>query len=245
MRFFSRPGQGAFSGCPETENVALAQPYARSDARTARSARRNGLFGGGPGGNQQLTVVVGTLLLVLFAVLGITIVRIGQMLWLHLFLGVLLVGPVALKLASTGYRFTRYYTASPAYRRKGPPNPLMRALGPFVLLTTVAVFLTGLLLLIDGPTASGTLRMLHKLSFFAWLAVVGAHVLGHLAELPKALKAVSREQRRTRGLPGTRGRVLAVGISLAAGLVLALLFLPDVSSWTSGGLHYYHQFNRH
>ena len=41
-------------------------------------------------------------LLVLFAVLGITIIRIGQLLWLHLFLGVLLVGPVALKLASTG-----------------------------------------------------------------------------------------------------------------------------------------------
>jgi hypothetical protein len=28
----------------------------------------------------------------------------------------------------------------------------MRALGPFVILTTLAVFLTGLLLLIDGPS---------------------------------------------------------------------------------------------
>ena len=38
-----------------------------------------------------------------------------------MFLGVLLIGPVALKLASTGYRFVRYYTSEPRYRRKGPP----------------------------------------------------------------------------------------------------------------------------
>ena len=48
--------------------------------------------------------------------------RIGQLLWLHLFVGLLLIGPVVLKLASTGYRFARYYTNDAVYRRKGPPE---------------------------------------------------------------------------------------------------------------------------
>jgi hypothetical protein len=197
------------------------------------------MFGGGTDGNEQLTAVAAVILLVLFAVLGITILRIGQLLWLHLFLGVLLVGPVALKLASTGYRFARYYTANPAYRRKGPPHPMMRMLGPFVILSTVAVFFTGLLLLIDGPGAPTMLRLLHKLSFFGWLAVLGVHVLGHLIELPSALRAVSHAERRRHDLPGSRGRGLAVFAALAAGLALALLFLPEIHSWTAGGLFHH------
>jgi hypothetical protein len=222
-------------------------------ARSARRGRRGGtrtsrryrLLGGGTGGNEQLTAVAGVLLLVLFAALGITIIRIGQLLWWHLFLGVLLVGPVALKLGSTSYRFTRYYTANPAYRHKGPPHPLMRVLGPFVVLTTVAVFFTGLLLLVDGPNASGTLRLLHKVTFFMWLAAVGLHVLGHLVELPGSLKAVSRDEGRTARLPGSSGRALVLVGSMIAGLVLALLFLPDVHSWTAVGLHHSHDFGQH
>jgi hypothetical protein len=217
--------------------MALTDSVGVPRARIVRRSRFGRLFGGGTNGNEQLTAVVGVILLVLFAVLGVTIVRIGQLLWLHLFLGVLLVGPVALKLGSTGYRFTRYYTANPAYRRKGPPHPLMRMLGPLVILATVAVFLTGLLLLIDGPSAPSLLRLLHKLSFFAWLAVVGVHVLGHLAELPSALRAVSRAERRRHNLPGSRGRGLAVLAAMAGGLVLALLFLPEIHTWTSGGMH--------
>jgi hypothetical protein len=41
----------------------------------------------------------------------VTIVGIGQLLNVHLFLGMLLIGPVALKMGSTGYRFVRYYMA--------------------------------------------------------------------------------------------------------------------------------------
>jgi hypothetical protein len=156
------------------------------------------------------------------------------------------VGPVAVKLASTGYRFTRYYSGSPAYRRKGPPHPVMRAIGPLIILTTLAVFLTGLLLLVDGPSASGTLRLLHKLSFFVWLAFFGIHVLGHLAELPGSVRAVSRAQGRTVSLPGSRGRAIAIIASAAAGLALALLFLPDIHTWTSAGnLHGFHRFFPH
>jgi hypothetical protein len=82
-------------------------------------SRRGRPFGGGTDGNEQLTAITGAVLLIALAVLGVTIIRIGQLLWLHLFLGLLLIGPVALKLASTGYRFARYYLATAAYRLSG------------------------------------------------------------------------------------------------------------------------------
>ena len=63
----------------------------------------------------------------------------------------LLIGPVVLKVCSTGYRFVRYYTGAAAYRRKGPPAPLLRLLGPVVLLTSVAVIGTGVMLALTGP----------------------------------------------------------------------------------------------
>ena len=52
----------------------------------------------------------------------------------------MLLGPLAVKMASTGYRFVRYYTHGPAYRSKGPPQPLMRAIAPMVVASMVVVF---------------------------------------------------------------------------------------------------------
>lgn len=216
--------------------MAISDPYAPRAEITGRRHRRLGLLGGGTAGNEQLTAAAGVLLLVLFAVLGITILRIGQLLWLHLFLGVLLAGPVALKLASTGYRFARYYTADPAYKRKGPPHPILRGLAPLVVLATLAVFATGLALLLVGPSASPTLRLLHKLSFFLWVAVTAVHVLGHLLELPRSLRAVSHANRgRSRRRPGSGGRALALIVALLAGVVVSLALLPRQHDWTRVG----------
>ena len=61
-------------------------------------------------------------LLILLAVECYTILRIGRLLTLHVFLGMLLLGPVTLKAASVLYRFARYYTRSEPYRRKGRPR---------------------------------------------------------------------------------------------------------------------------
>lgn len=218
---------------------SLSTPRAQIASRSRLSRR---LFGGGTDGNEQITAVAGVILLVLFAVLGVTILFIGngKMLWLHLFLGTLLVGPVALKLGSTGYRFTRYYTANAAYRRKGPPHPLMRMLGPFVVLSTVGVFFTGLLLMIDGPGAGSLVRELHKLFFIAWVGVVGIHVLWHLRELPTGVFAVRLRERRSRNISGSGGRGILLLVAMAAGVVLALLFLPDIHSWTAGLAYHPH-----
>ena len=74
--------------------------------------------------------MTGGVLIVLLAVIGVTIISLSRLLWVHLFVGMLLIGPVVLKLSSTGYRFIRYYTANPRYRRKGPPPMPLRLTRP-------------------------------------------------------------------------------------------------------------------
>ncbi len=71
--------------------------------------------------------MTGAVLLVLFIAECLTLLNLGNMLTLHVFLGFLLLGPVSLKIASTLWRFTRYYTGSVPYVKKGPRAPLVIA----------------------------------------------------------------------------------------------------------------------
>jgi hypothetical protein len=209
------------------------------DAEHTMPSRRGRPFlGGGTDGNEQLTAIAGVVLLALFAVLGVTIVRIGQLLWLHLFLGLLLIGPVALKLSSTGYRFARYYVATPAYRLKGPPHPLLRGLAPVLVVTTLVVFVTGVLLLVDGPGSRDQLLLWHKVSFIVWLVAMAPHVLGHLVELPPALRLTRHAGPVAPG--GDAGRAIALASAIAGGAVLAIVLLPEFSAWTAAAAHLHH-----
>ena len=74
---------------------------------------------GGSDGNEQLTAVVATLLIVLLAVEGATLLDLTPLLTVHAFVGMLLVPVVALKLASTGWRMIRYYLGARDYVRRG------------------------------------------------------------------------------------------------------------------------------
>jgi hypothetical protein len=189
------------------------------------------LKGGGTAGNERLTAMTGLLLIVVLAAVGVTIVRIGQLLWLHLFLGLVLIGPVALKLLSTGYRFIRYYTRSPRYRRRGPPHTALRMLAPLVVLSTLAVLVTGVALLLLGPSSRGWLVLVHKVSFFAWIAVTGVHVLGHLPELTRLTRRPAGELTAA----GRGGRRLSLLMALMVGLVCAVALLGRFSAWTHHG----------
>jgi len=80
----------------------------------------------GVGGNSRLTSATGIVLLALLAVEGVTILSVRQMITLHIYVGILLLGPVLLKSGSTMYRFVRYYRGAPAYLKKGPPHPRIR-----------------------------------------------------------------------------------------------------------------------
>lgn len=160
--------------------------------------------------NERLTAVTGAALIVLLAALGVTILSIGPLLWWHVLIGMLLIPPVLLKLASTGWRFFRYYRRAPEYVRRGPPLWPLRVLAPFLVLSTLAVFGTGVALLVVGPSG-GILVGLHKVSFVAWFFVTAVHVLAHLRRLLPSRRRV----------PGARGRQLLLGGSVVAGAVLA------------------------
>jgi hypothetical protein len=207
----------------------------------AASPRAERLTGGGTRGNERLTAVTGAVLIALLAVIGVTIISIRPLIWVHLFVGLLLIGPVVLKVGATGYRFVRYYTRDPSYRRKGAPPPALRLLiAPVVVASTVVVFATGVALLLVGPSSRGTLLPIHKVSFFVWVGFTALHVLAHLPALPKALRADYGPPGPWRDeIGGRSGRVLSLAGALTAGAVLAILLIPQFAPWlTDHGLHH-------
>jgi hypothetical protein len=128
-----------------------------------RLERRRDLFGGTEG-NEILTSAVAVVLIGLLVAEGVTVIHMGGLVTAHMFIGLVLIPPVLLKLASTGYRFVRYYTGSRAYRAKGPPALPLRVMAPVLVVTTLAVFTTGVLLLAAGHK-EGALLEIHKVSF--------------------------------------------------------------------------------
>ena len=188
----------------------------------------------GPERNARLTALTGAVLFVLLAIEGFTLLSLRAMLWWHIFVGVLVVPVVALKLGSTGYRFFRYYSHRADYVEAGPPNLLLRLLGPVVVLTTVALLATGIALIWVGP-GRGLVLNLHKASFIVWLAALGAHVLGHLARLPPALRG---ELSGRDLVGGSRMRLLLVAAAVAVGAIAAVAVYPSAAAW----LHWVHAF---
>ena len=187
--------------------------------------------------------LIGIGLLVLLAAIGVTIIRINGLLSEHLFIGMLLAPPVLLKMASTGYRFVRYYSADPRYRQKGAPQLALRLIAPMVVLSSVVVIGSGVALLFAGPSSRPTLFPIHKDSFFAWGAFMALHVLGHLPGMPAALRAdYGRSAGLSSDITGRAGRMVALGGAFVAGLVLAILVIPEFGPWldSSGVFHHHH-----
>jgi hypothetical protein len=182
--------------------------------------RRPGrIVSGGSAGNEQLTAAVATVLLVLLAVEGVTLLRIDGLMTVHAFVGMLLIPPVALKLASTGWRMLRYYLHGEEYVRRGPPHVALRVLvAPAIVASTAVLFATGVVLLVRDQT-SGLVVGLHKASFLVWFGATSVHVLAHGLRLPRLLRL---------RLPGVALRLGLVGATLGAGAALAVATLPSV-----------------
>ena len=210
----------------------MGQPVTtQSEPRHRRQERPAGVEG-----NERLTAMTGALLLVGFGVEGVTVLEVRRLIVLHVLVGALLIGPVLLKIASTGYRFVRYYTGSLPYVRKGPPSPVLRLLGPFVILTSVAVLGTGIVLGIVGP-GNGQWMFLHKASFILWFGVMTIHVLNYAPRLPRLLSARPDDRRatsagrRTMSVPGGATRWLGLAVSLAVGIGIAAIAMHMSAKW--------------
>jgi hypothetical protein len=116
-----------------------------------------------------------------------------------------------------------------------------------VVVSTLAVFATGVGLLWLGPGSRQPWLLLHKLSFFAWIAVVAVHVLGHLPEILRYLRGAVIARRavidagRSSGwrradatgrVSGAGGRTASMMLAVVSGLALALALIPQFATWT-------------
>src|SRR5579875_846582 len=184
-------------------------------------------------GNERLTGVTGMLLIAILAVIGVSILRIRQLIDVHLFVGMMLLAPLALKLASTGWRFAAYYLGRPAYRGKGPPITPLRILAAPVVLLTALVMASGLVMLFGGPSTRSTWLAIHKLSFIAWLMVTAVHVLAHLRESLRSteLELLPPAAGRPRPVSGRGARLMLIATMLALGVIIALIAMPDFAPW--------------
>ncbi len=189
---------------------------------------------GSPQANSRLTALTGSLLLALFAAQGFTILFIGRLVTFHIFIGLLLIGPVCLKIASTGYRFARYHSGTPAYRREGRPARWLRVLGPSVAVSTAALLVSGSAVAFLGPRWGAVpLLLLHQVVFWCWLAVMSLHVLARVWRLPRLVGADLR-RRPTPPEPAVLGRAMrwsTLAAALGAGLLIALTCVHLATDW--------------
>jgi hypothetical protein len=184
-----------------------------------------------PVGNERLTGAVGLLLLAPVLV-EIATVLLGVhtfMSW-HVFVGLALIPAVALKLATTGWRFARYYTRSRDYVAHGPPQILMRVLAPLFVLATVVLFGSGVAMGFLHGHALHLARNLHGPASVVWLVLLGLHVLDYLG---RALRSTAGDfLSASRNLVrGTSARAYTVAAVVVCGLVLGLATVPAQHRW--------------
>jgi hypothetical protein len=180
--------------------------------------------------NALITHTAAAVLTILLLAEGVTLLDMGALLHAHMFIGLVLIPPVVLKLASTSYRFARYYTGAAAYREKGPPRLLLRVLAPVLVATTAMIFASGVWLLLLGHHSDFALAV-HKVSFIVWSGVFGVHFVAYL---PTAARSLARTL--TAGRTGARaaGSRLAAALALTsvgAGLAVALALLARIGAW--------------
>ena len=183
-------------------------------------------------GNERITALAGAILLVLILVELVSAAILHTLMSIHVFAGVLLAGPLIVKLGSTGWRFLRYYTGSPAYVRRGPPHLALRVMAPLLIVTTLAVIGSGVGLVLIGPGSAGLLVPLHGFSVLLWLPLIAIHTFAHILRVPRL---VADDWGKPSGTSNVPGRVSRFGVNLGAllaGVVAAILLFPGAAPWT-------------
>jgi hypothetical protein len=149
---------------------------------------------------------------------------------LHVFVGLVLLPPVALKLASTGWRFTRYYTMAAAYRAKGAPQLVMRLMAPLLVTATIVLFGSGVAMGFLHGHSLRLARQLHGPASVVWMLLVGVHVLVYVK---RALVSTKEDVDPTsRGaVRGASTRNLIVAAAVLTGLVAGLGTITVQHRW--------------
>jgi hypothetical protein len=184
-------------------------------------------------GNERITALAGAILLVLIVVELATTASLRTLLSAHVFVGVLLAGPLEVKLGSTGYRFVRYYAGASAYVRRGPPRLMLRLLAPILVGTTLVLIGSGIGLVVVGPAQGGVLLRLHVLSTLIWIPLLAIHAVAYFPRVPRLVVDDWRTPSAISGA-GRRGRWIRLGLNLGAllgGAIAAVLLLPATATW--------------
>jgi hypothetical protein len=182
-------------------------------------------------GNTRLTAAVAIVLLVLLAAEGATLLALHSLLRVHVYLGLVLVPPVLLKIGSTLYRFARYYTRHEGYRRKGPPHPLLRVLGPVLIVLTLTLLGSGVGLGVTHGNVQSQLLFAHKASFVLWFLAMTAHVLGHLIETARYGGRDWAPRTRATAPRGAALRRWSLAVSVVAGALFGAWGLTQLGPW--------------
>jgi hypothetical protein len=212
---------------PETP-VALRSEPGRAE-RPRRDSKTRRWRSGGPEGNEILTSAAAVVLVALLVAEGITIVDMRGLLSAHMFIGLVLIPPVLLKLGSTGYRMVSYYAGSRAYRVKGPPVLPLRLMAPVLVASTIAVLVSGVLLLAAGHKSNAVLTI-HKLSFIVFAVVLAVHFLAYVPRVARSVRADWGAAGR-HAVPGAGTRAMLVAAAVGGGAALALALLPMIHAY--------------
>lgn len=225
-----RPVRAGGGGAPPTELPSPKEEILSLIERLAEPGRGVGRRDGAAA-NERVTAAAGAVLFVLIFFEGVTLLKIRSLLTPHVIIGLVLIPPVMVKLASTAWRFARYYSGRVDYVRKGPPRPLLRVLAPFLVLTTVVLFASGVaLVVVKSPAA--WLYTVHRDDFILWFVILAVHVAVYMWQVPGILRRdISSKRRFRRTSPSGRlVRLWLVSGSVVAGVILAVIVWPSLAS---------------
>ena len=171
--------------------------------------------------NARLTGIAGIVILILLVAEVVTVaLGAASVLSLHVAIGLTLVPPVLVKLASTTWRMVNYYVGAAAYKHRGPPPTLARILGPLLSLTIILLLISGGALILGPSSLHRAALRVHKLTFYLVVLLILAHLAMHLT---KAIRLTARDWLNRRGATFlTRARWTAVAGSVLLGALLAL-----------------------
>ncbi|MDQ0189785.1 hypothetical protein JI721_03880 [Alicyclobacillus cycloheptanicus] len=186
--------------------------------------------------NERVTALAGAILFVLILIELVITANLHSLISVHVFVGVLLSGPLVVKMSSVGYRFFGYYMGSPAFVQKGAPNIWLRLLSPILVIMTILVFVSGFGLAIVGPTHMGLWFKIHAASVALWLPLIAVHIYAHIKRVPGLIASDWRRQFGNQ-VSGRAGRLGINVIGLAAGAVAALMMIPVSAPWRHWIIH--------
>ena len=184
-------------------------------------------------GNARLVALSGLVLLVLLPVPYVSAVSLDLLWRVHFFSSLVLIPLLLVKLAGTGWRAVRYYLRDAGYRADGPPHPMARLSAPILVLSTIVLFVSGVVMMLDGDRFAPW-STVHNGAAIVFTGALGLHLLAHLWDAPAAAAADLRRS-RTDSAPEVRGGRRRVVLTVAAfvlGITLATIAMPS-AQWTT------------